>query len=119
MNGPRAVHLNIYTGSEPNRIFWCLVEKRDPDGQWKITRQNSSYTRQDLVTRTPEQYWPRAFNFWVNKAKLLKLLHTDIFMHSASNQIFHVLVNIAQTSLILGQIETLTKLSGIRGRKRL
>ncbi|KAM3152907.1 hypothetical protein ABEW05_006696 [Botrytis cinerea] len=48
------------------------------------------------VTRTPEKYWPGVFDVW-----------------GASHQIFHVLVNIAQISHILGLIEALTKLSEI------
>ncbi|TEY85322.1 hypothetical protein BOTCAL_0014g00520 [Botryotinia calthae] len=48
------------------------------------------------VTRTPEKYWPGVFDVW-----------------GAGNQIFHVLVNIAQISHILGLIEALTKLSEI------
>ncbi|KAM0168782.1 hypothetical protein ACHAPF_010659 [Botrytis cinerea] len=57
------------------------------------------------VTRTPEKYWPGVFDVW--------LLNADIFMQGASHQIFHVLVNIAQISHILGLIEALTKLSEI------
>lgn len=65
------------------------------------------------VTRTPEKYWPGVFDVWVSKTNRIQLLNADIFMQGASHQIFHVLVNIAQISHILGLIEALTKLSEI------
>jgi adiponectin receptor len=55
------------------------------------------------VSRTPEKHWPGMFNVWVSES-ILGLFGDllTVICQGASHQIFHILINIAQISHLLG-----------------